>query len=191
MIFQDIGPGAPRSYLPGRVPLPHHKFRQPGGAAAVHGAARLAPYLRRHGDDPLPGVLPQPVGPYASATLKITILMPRHTRVHIFSRQNWLLTGPLGLACLTTLAVIIRKTVLISLNKSVASFAAGGREILVMFALGAVGKHANALTCAYVVEPQTVDLIMAMLQVYYLSQGRTGIGKYVILGGMIGIPIRY
>ncbi|KAJ6554711.1 hypothetical protein B0H19DRAFT_1263021 [Mycena capillaripes] len=81
-------------------------------------------------------------------------------RVWIFSKHNWLLTGILGLACLTTMALEIVMTVQISRNKSVAAFSSVGQEVITMFSLGAA-----------------VDIIIAFLLVWYLQQGQTSFEK--------------
>ncbi|KAJ7216444.1 hypothetical protein GGX14DRAFT_604755 [Mycena pura] len=77
-------------------------------------------------------------------------------RVYILSRRNWFLTGILSLGCLGTMAFAIWITVQTSRNKNVSVFATLGNERMAMFSIGA-----------------GVDLIIAMLLVYYLSRERT------------------
>jgi len=77
-------------------------------------------------------------------------------RVWTFSKKNWLLTGVLALACTTTVGLDIAMTIQTSRNKSVAVFSSVGQEIITMFSLGA-----------------GVDMVIALLLVWYLQQGRT------------------
>jgi len=81
-------------------------------------------------------------------------------RVWTFSKKNWMLTGILATACMTTVGLDIAMTIQTSRNKSVAVFSSVGQEIVTMFSLGA-----------------GVDMVIAMLLVWYLIQGRTNFEK--------------
>jgi len=81
-------------------------------------------------------------------------------RVYVFSKKNWLLAGLLALAVVVDFGLDIWLTVRITRDRSVAVYDAIGPIVIPMLSIGA-----------------GVDLIIAMLMVYYLHQGRTGFAQ--------------
>ncbi|KAJ6478466.1 hypothetical protein DFH09DRAFT_1199524 [Mycena vulgaris] len=76
-------------------------------------------------------------------------------RIWSFSNKNWILTGALASACLTTFGLGIFISVQLILAKSVAAFNTFTAVVDANFIIGAI-----------------VDLIIALILVYYLREGR-------------------
>ncbi|KAJ7829038.1 hypothetical protein B0H13DRAFT_2372826 [Mycena leptocephala] len=82
------------------------------------------------------------------------------SRIWTFSQKNWVLTGILSAACLTTLALEASMSAQISRVPSVAAFSSFTGEVLAVFALAA-----------------TVDVAIAAILVWYLQQGKTSFDR--------------
>ncbi|KAJ6497962.1 hypothetical protein C8R47DRAFT_1112345 [Mycena vitilis] len=81
-------------------------------------------------------------------------------RIWTLSKKNWILVGILGAACVVVFALEATMSAQISIFTSVAAFASVTGELVTTFGLGAA-----------------VDLVMAMILVWYLQQGKTGFDR--------------
>ncbi|KAJ7220351.1 hypothetical protein GGX14DRAFT_541080 [Mycena pura] len=86
-------------------------------------------------------------------------------RVYIFSRKNWMLAGVLALAAITSLSLSIWTTISLGLDNNAADFDSIERRTIPMFAVAAA-----------------VDLVIAILLVYYLQKGKTSLKFVFFLG---------
>ncbi|KAJ6583065.1 hypothetical protein DFH09DRAFT_1309302 [Mycena vulgaris] len=89
-------------------------------------------------------------------------------RIWTFSKKNWILTGVLGAACLTTFVLDAAMSAQISRVPSVASFSALTGEVVTLFSLGAA-----------------VDVAIAVILVWYLRAGETSFNRTTFVIGRV------
>jgi hypothetical protein len=97
---------------------------------------------------------------------KFPLKLTRHPRIWTFSRGNWVLTGVLSAACLTSFALGVLIAAQIIIVPDVAYFSGRVAEVITVFSLGAA-----------------VDVAIALVLVFYLQQGTTQFDRWVVWPG--------
>ncbi|KAJ7359746.1 hypothetical protein DFH08DRAFT_801512 [Mycena albidolilacea] len=102
----------------------------------------------------------------------------RDSLIRTFSQKNWVLTGLLGAACLTTFALEATMSAQISSVPSIAAFNSLTGEVVTTLGLSAAGAR-SSFTPIFQSNGRlsAVDVAIAACLVFYLQQGKTSFDR--------------